>query len=170
MKVCLVLMLLVQVEACSSSRTSPGPATASSTQPDAAAAGACGTPNADSHCLSVAWPRLVVAFGDLAAAGLSYTFRADDGFVSSDRNSCPSGYGESSVLHCDLAFYASPLERLVTLEIADAAKGAALVSRQITLETFNRCGNGVAQVVVTTSDSSVPQVSEVQDVNVCGSL
>jgi hypothetical protein len=131
--------------------------------------GACGTPNENSRCETVTWPRIAIAFGDTTAAGFSYVFHADDGFMSAERGPCPSGYGESSTLHCDIAFYASPNERGVTVEISDAEGGPVLFSRAIPLTAFNYCGNGIAQVIATTSDAGGPDLSSVKYVNACGS-
>lgn len=130
-------------------------------------ASTCGSSNASSRCESVTWPRLVVAFGDSYAASFSYVFQADDGLTFSDRNMCPGGYGESTALHCDDAFYGNPNEKLITLRVSKGDAGPILLSRDIPLTPFNYCGNGIAEVVATTSDAGMPELSAVQYVDAC---
>jgi hypothetical protein len=98
-----------------------------------------------------------------------YTFRADDGFTS-DANQCPTAPGESSTVHCDIAFYASPAERAVDIEIRASDAGPVIASRTVTLMPFNRCGAGMAQVLVTSDDGGVPSISGLTYVDACGSL
>jgi hypothetical protein len=127
----------------------------------------CGTPSAPSHCESTTWPRLVIAFGDPSAAAFAYSVHDDSGAVFSQRNECPGG---STTLRCDIGFYSNPVVKpVMTLRIADGDGGAVLVSRDIALTPFNYCGNGVAQVVVVAGDAGLPQVSDVQYVDACGS-
>jgi hypothetical protein len=131
---------------------------------------ACGTPNASSKCESVTWPRISITFGDADARNLTYSFRTNDGMTFSDRNSCWAGYGESTNLHCDLAFYAGTTDTVVTVQISRGDGGAPLLSRDIPLTPFNYCGKGIAQVVVTIGDAGLPAVSEVQYLDACGGL
>jgi hypothetical protein len=132
-------------------------------------AAACGTSSANSLCQSVTWPRVAVAFGDPASANLSYTFTANDG-VTSGGGPCPSGYGESTALHCDIGFYGNPSETVVTVQVGSDEAGPPALSRSITLDPFNSCGNGIAQIVSTVNDAGVPELSAVQYINACGSL
>jgi hypothetical protein len=117
----------------------------------------------------VTWPRLSVAFGDHAAAAFRYSFHADDGIASSDPGPCPGpGYGGSLAIHCDDGFYGNSQERVVTLQVSNADGGQILLSRDIPLTPFNYCGNGIAQVVATTGDAGMPELSAAQYLNACG--
>ena len=164
---CLTTVCLLSILSCQADTQPAHPGAVNDGGNDGAVS-TCGTSSANSMCESVTWPRIAVAFGDSSAATFSYVFDADDGFASSDRNPCPSGYGESTALHCDIAFFANPNERAVSLSIAGADGGAVLLARDISLMPFSNCGVGIAQVVATTTDAGMPELSAVQYVTACG--
>ncbi len=137
---------------------------------DGSDADACGLPTASSQCESVTWPRIAIAFGDSMAANLSFTFTANDGFVSREKSPCPMGYGESTSLHCDVGFYANPAETEVTVQVVDEDSGTVEASSQVQLMPFNRCGAGIAQLIATIGDAGTPELGPVQYVSACGSL
>jgi hypothetical protein len=127
----------------------------------------CGTASAGTRCASASWPRLSVSYGDGAAAALRYSVIADDGVAIAKGGPCPSGHGESTALHCDLGFYGSPMEKAMTLQVADPASGMMLIEAEIPLRTFNLCGEQIAQVVATYADG-VPKLSAPSYVDACG--
>ena len=134
---------------------------------DDGAVSACGTPSANSRCETTTWPRLVIAFADPSAAAFGYSLRDGTGSLQSERNQCPSG----SSLDCDLGFYGYPSEKLdVTILVTVDDGGTVLTTRDVLLKPFNYCGVGVAQVVASTDDAGMPQLSAVDYANACGSL
>lgn len=138
-----------------------------SVPPDAGVApdaSTCGS----SYCESELWPRLAVVFGNPAAAGLTYTFTTNKGISTwtpekPDVGFCPAGYGESAAYHCDIGFEASRSDTLVTVTV----EGWPEASVDVPLEPFNYCGNGMAELTVSTDDAGV-SFDPVHYVNVCG--
>jgi hypothetical protein len=127
----------------------------------------CGTATAATMCESARWPRLAVAFGDLGARSLSYTFVVD-GQVFAGNSSCPQGHGESTAFHCDVQFESYPAQRpLVRMDVRGAGGGPVLLSVDIPLKPFNYCGDQMAQVVVAAGDAGQPTASSVSYLDVC---
>ena len=124
---------------------------------------ACGTLSAKSQCLSDDWPRLALVFGDRGASNLTYRFRSEDGTerVSQRPSFCDGNLWAAPTFHCDVPYFASPTDHVITVEI-DADAGDILLSSKVELMPFNRCGKNVAQVIVTTiGDGGLPSLSDV---------
>jgi len=128
----------------------------------------CGTAEAATRCQSSLWPRLAVAFGDIGAASLSYAFVVDGKAVNLQLAACRGEVGESSAVHCDVGFDAYPAQRPQgRLEVGGADGGPVQLSVDIALQPFNYCGNGMAQIVISTGDGGMPTASAVTYLDAC---
>jgi hypothetical protein len=128
----------------------------------------CGTAEAATRCQSVRWPRLAVAFGSPEAASLSYAFVVDGKAFDVHREACRGGYGESSAVHCDIGFEGLPAQHSEgRLDVGAPDGGPVLLSIDISLQAFNYCGNGMAQIVVSASDGGAPIASAITYLDAC---
>jgi hypothetical protein len=125
----------------------------------------------ESFCESMTWPRIAVVFGDSAAASLSYFFTASD-IGTMAGNGCPGDgpgqLGESSTFRCDTSFFGNPNETSVVVRVMASDAGPTLASRAVPLTSFNYCGAGVAEVVVTVSDAGAVEIGAPTYADSCG--
>ncbi len=121
----------------------------------------CGEPGASNECRAATQPRLIVSFGDAHAASFTYTAIVDgaDDDVTEAANVCLNPELDDPGLRCDASFYAIPASKQITLMVGFGEAGPPLATRVIALTPFNYCGDGAAQVVVTTSNDGTPVIA-----------
>lgn len=123
----------------------------------------CGQAGA-SECHDITWPRLVVLFGDATAATWTYTVLEDG--TSYPPYMCPVTE-ESPDFHCDVGFGGYPGLTEVTVQVAGADGGPMLASEVVQLHPFNRCGDEIVEVIVSSSDAGEPAFSAPTIENAC---